>query len=58
MWQQVADMYSCTLQLVKEGVDGVIGSHGDAIHHLRLPCQVVTPASLWQIRQEGDRYTE
>ncbi|KAK5627325.1 hypothetical protein RRF57_003040 [Xylaria bambusicola] len=30
-----------------------ITSHGDAVHYLRLPCQVVEPASLWQIRREG-----
>lgn len=59
MWQSVAwKVHSCALQVVKEGVDGVIRSHGDAIHHLGLPCQVVTPASLWQIRQEGNPHTE
>jgi hypothetical protein len=59
MWQQVAwKVHSCVLQVVKEGVDGVIRSHGDAIHYLGLPCQVVTPASLWQIRQEGNPKTE
>ena len=36
-----------------ECVGGVIKSHGDAIYHLQLPCQVVDPASLWQIRREG-----
>jgi hypothetical protein len=28
-------------------------SYGDAIHFLDLPCRVVEPASLWQIRNEG-----
>lgn len=28
-------------------------SHGDAIHHLRLPDGVIDPISLRQIRQEG-----
>ncbi|PTB65064.1 hypothetical protein BBK36DRAFT_1204094 [Trichoderma citrinoviride] len=32
-----------------------ISSHGDAVHRLELPCQVVEPASLWQIRREGYR---
>lgn len=59
MWQPVAwKIHSCALQVVKEGVKGVIRSHGDAIHHLRLPCQVVTSASLWHIRQEGNTHTE
>ncbi|OIW33647.1 hypothetical protein CONLIGDRAFT_711518 [Coniochaeta ligniaria NRRL 30616] len=53
MWQSVATkVHSCELEVFNERVDGVIRSHGDAIHHLRLPCQVATPASIWQIRQE------
>ena len=40
-------------QVRKQWVDGVIGSHGDAIHYLDLPCPVVDPRSLWQIRREG-----
>ena len=32
--------------------DIVINSHGDAIHHLKLLYQVVSPISLWQIRKE------
>ncbi|CAG9989489.1 unnamed protein product [Clonostachys byssicola] len=36
-------------QLQKE----IIHSHGDAIHHLRLPRGVIDPESLRQIRQEG-----
>ncbi|KAI0965154.1 hypothetical protein F4678DRAFT_453617 [Xylaria arbuscula] len=41
------------LQVKCEQVQGVIASHGDAIHHLDLPCRVIEPASLWQIRREG-----
>ncbi|KAG5750396.1 hypothetical protein H9Q72_006083 [Fusarium xylarioides] len=36
-----------------ERVEGEIISHGDAIHHLRLPGGVIDPTSLRQIRQEG-----
>ncbi|KAF5658539.1 hypothetical protein FCIRC_12871 [Fusarium circinatum] len=36
-----------------ERVEGEIISHGDAIHHLRLPNGVIDPRSLRQIRQEG-----
>ncbi|KAF4494244.1 hypothetical protein FAGAP_9642 [Fusarium agapanthi] len=36
-----------------ERVEGEIISHGDAIHHLRLPDGVIDPTSLRQIRQEG-----
>ncbi|RYC65831.1 hypothetical protein CHU98_g409 [Xylaria longipes] len=41
------------LQVKWEQVQGVITSHGDAIHHLDLPYRVIEPASLWQIRREG-----
>lgn len=41
------------LQIRQELVQGVIRSHGDAIYHLELPCQVIDPASLWQVRREG-----
>ncbi|KAL1839931.1 hypothetical protein VTK73DRAFT_3888 [Phialemonium thermophilum] len=58
-WQAVAwEVRSCALEVVQERVDGAIRSHGDAIHHLNLPCQVVTPTSLWQIREEGNAHTE
>jgi len=58
MWQPVASkVRPCALRVVKEGVNGVIRSHGDAIHHLGLPCQVASPASIWQIRQEGIPHT-
>ncbi|EXL98379.1 hypothetical protein FOIG_09187 [Fusarium odoratissimum NRRL 54006] len=36
-----------------ERVEDEIISHGDAIHHLRLPDGVIDPTSLRQIRQEG-----
>ncbi|KAI7770042.1 hypothetical protein LZL87_003532 [Fusarium oxysporum] len=36
-----------------ERVEGEIISHGDAIHHLRLPDGVIDPTSLRQIRKEG-----
>ncbi|KAH8912505.1 hypothetical protein BR93DRAFT_81812 [Coniochaeta sp. PMI_546] len=54
-WQCVAtEHHLCgSLQVSKEQVCGVIGSHGDAIHCLGLPCPVVAPVSLWQIRREG-----
>ncbi|KAL7955683.1 hypothetical protein V8C34DRAFT_316230 [Trichoderma compactum] len=39
------------LELMRE----VIESHGDAIHYLRLPCTVIDPVSLWQIRREVAR---
>ena len=44
----------CYLRLEKEALRDVdIRSHGDAIHHLRLPDGVVDSASLCQIRHEG-----
>ncbi|QYS97474.1 hypothetical protein H0G86_004705 [Trichoderma simmonsii] len=36
-------------------IQEVIESHGDAIHYLRLPCTVIDPVSLWQIRREAAR---
>jgi len=51
-WQKVAsDSYH--LRIKNERVHGLINSHGDAIHHLRLPTGVIDPVSLRQIRQEG-----
>ncbi|KAH8592819.1 hypothetical protein B0O99DRAFT_517057 [Bisporella sp. PMI_857] len=53
-WQCVAFKFRCSeLRIDKQQIKGVIGSHGDAIHRLNLPCQVVAPASLWQIRREA-----
>ncbi|KAK3293732.1 uncharacterized protein B0H64DRAFT_419396 [Chaetomium fimeti] len=54
VWERVAlESRSCPLRVTKQEVQGVIGSHGDAIHRLALPCLVVDPKSLWQIRREG-----
>jgi hypothetical protein len=53
VWESVAvESRSCPLRVCQQQVHGAIGSHGDAIHHLGLPSQVVTPASLWQLRRE------
>lgn len=53
-WQKTASKLRYPkLQIKQEYIQGVIGSHGDAIYHLKLPCQVIDPASLWQIRREG-----
>ncbi|KAJ3544786.1 hypothetical protein NM208_g2867 [Fusarium decemcellulare] len=41
------------LELKQEHIREIIRSHGDAIYHLKLPCQVIDPASLWQIRREA-----
>jgi hypothetical protein len=52
-WKEVASD-PCYLRLEKEALRDVdIRSHGDAIHHLRLPDGVVDLASLRQIRHEG-----
>lgn len=51
-WQIVASKLPCKPQIKQECIRGVIESHGDAIHHLQLPCQVIDPRSLWQIRRE------
>ncbi|KAJ4987981.1 hypothetical protein SVAN01_06556 [Stagonosporopsis vannaccii] len=52
-WKKVAPG-PCYLRLEKEALRDVdIRSHGDAIHHLRLPDGVVDSASLCQIRHEG-----
>jgi hypothetical protein len=52
-WERVAsERQLCVLRVSKEQVCDAIGSHGDAIHHLGSPVQVVTPISLWQIRRE------
>lgn len=49
VWERAA---TCPLRVVKQQIHGTIESHGDAMHYLDLPCQVVTPESLWQIRRE------
>lgn len=43
------------IHVSKELIREVIESHGDAIHYLRLPCTVINPVSLWQIRREVAR---
>lgn len=43
------------VQVRLELMRDVIESHGDAIHYLRLPCTVIDPVSLWQIRREVAR---
>ena len=58
VWQCLAfKVHSSELRIDKQRIQGVIGSHGDAIHHLDLPCRVVEPTSLWQIRMEGAQRT-
>ena len=53
-WQLAASKRTLSkLEIKQERIRGVIKSHGDAIYHLGLPCQVIDPASLWQIRREG-----
>ena len=53
-WQRAAAKLPYPeLQLKHESIREVIRSHGDAIYHLKLPCQVIEPASLWQIRREA-----
>lgn len=52
-WQLAASrLPSPELQLKQECIREAIRCHGDAIYHLKLPCQVIEPASLWQIRRE------
>ncbi|KAL7803478.1 hypothetical protein V8C44DRAFT_353123 [Trichoderma aethiopicum] len=43
------------LQIRQQRIFRYISSHGDAVHRLELPCQVVEPASVWQIRREAFR---
>ncbi|KAK2026914.1 hypothetical protein LX32DRAFT_665009 [Colletotrichum zoysiae] len=53
-WQLVASkLCDKKFQVRQEFVQGDMKLHGDAIYHLDLPCQVVDPASLWQIRREA-----
>ncbi len=57
VWERVAvALEGCSrrLRVTKQSVEGVIRCHGDGIHHLALPCPVVAPESLWQIRREED----
>jgi hypothetical protein len=53
-WQLTASKRTfAKLQVKQECISSVVTSHGDSIHHLKLPCQVIHPASLWQMRREG-----
>lgn len=52
-WQPAAEKLPISeLQVKHECIREVVRSHGDAIYYLQLPCQVIEPASLWQIRRE------
>ncbi|KAF5614933.1 uncharacterized protein FTJAE_13543 [Fusarium tjaetaba] len=51
-WEDVAKLHSVELRVRHECLKETIRSHGDAIFHLNLPCQVIEPTSLWQIRME------
>ncbi|KAF5705620.1 hypothetical protein FMUND_12060 [Fusarium mundagurra] len=51
-WEDVAKLHSLELRITHEQLRETIRSHGDAIFHLNLPCQVIEPTSLWQIRME------
>ncbi|KAH7174566.1 uncharacterized protein B0J16DRAFT_404314 [Fusarium flagelliforme] len=52
-WSNVAKFHSSELRVRHEGIIEKIRCHGDAIYYLDLPCQVIEPTSLWQIRMEG-----
>ncbi|KAF4440143.1 hypothetical protein FACUT_3666 [Fusarium acutatum] len=52
VWEDVAKLHSLELRISHERLRETIRSHGDAIFHLNLPCQVIEPTSLWQIRVE------
>lgn len=53
VWERVAlEIRSCPLRVRTEQVQGVIGSRSETIHRLALPCPVVAPESLWEIRRE------
>ncbi|KAH6618291.1 hypothetical protein B0J18DRAFT_402141 [Chaetomium sp. MPI-SDFR-AT-0129] len=56
VWERVAEKqgYLKPLWVTQKHINKEdILSHGDAIHHLAMPCQVIEPESLWQIREEG-----
>ena len=58
-WKSVAStLHSMELRIEKQLIQDEIGSHGDAIHYLDLPCRVVEAASLWQIRGENAPHTK
>lgn len=52
-WEYVArKVQNKELRISQETIRESIMSHGDAIHHLRLPCQVIDPTSLVRMRRE------
>ncbi|EHK17091.1 uncharacterized protein TRIVIDRAFT_127669, partial [Trichoderma virens Gv29-8] len=52
-WEAAASIRSDrVLTIHQERISSDVNCVGDAIHHLKLPCQVAEPASLWQIRRE------
>lgn len=53
-WEEVAlKRRDCRCVIVEELLDaGVVKSHGDAIHHLKLLNPVIRPVSLQQIQME------
>ncbi|KAK3291645.1 uncharacterized protein B0H64DRAFT_478377 [Chaetomium fimeti] len=52
-WQAVASQVRpWKLAIEKQYIRGGVDSHADAIHRLALPCPVVAPTSLWQMRRE------
>ncbi|KAI0158761.1 hypothetical protein BJ166DRAFT_614451 [Pestalotiopsis sp. NC0098] len=53
-----AKLPRCELQIAYEEIKAPIESHADAIFHLNLPCQVVEPASLWQMRREASTFAQ
>lgn len=55
-WREVAVSLSREFEVQYETITEPIHSHGDAIHYLRIPCEVVQPVSLWQIRVEAAEF--
>ncbi|PKK40878.1 hypothetical protein CI102_15367 [Trichoderma harzianum] len=54
-WNSVALTRSWReIEIYQERIGSEVNCVGDAIRHLKLPCRVVEPASLWQMRREGN----
>lgn len=54
VWRLVASgLRFHKLRIKQQRIFRDITSRGDAVYRLKLPCQVVEPASLWQMRREG-----
>ncbi|KAH7004388.1 hypothetical protein EDB82DRAFT_550765 [Fusarium venenatum] len=53
VWEAVVALYSLELKIGHERIQEIINSYGDAIHHINLPCEIIPPTSLWQMRIEG-----